>query len=312
LIYPGFVKAFDLSSTNNGSIAMSHILKSYSSAYVLEQTKLNRIAAVLEERFASSCEELKREYEIRHLDSTVINVDSVDRIYEFHNSGKKSIASLIIRVTSKSRIASLEFTTVRGSGEVTLLVGDEDPRWAADTFAAVEEQVERCLKGDAMYKTGNLFRGALIPLIFIPIMIGIIFTMLSDPSRNLSLKMWLTRGDIQQIAGEIDDSSKSLQEKQLGILKRQVQNLKDSLDQRPPKITWPIGFIVFPMLLVIICFLYLVKECYPQAVFLWGDAEEWYQTIIKRRNFVWTTILASTAVSIISGLFLMGIDSYLR
>jgi hypothetical protein len=237
----------------------------------------------------------------------------VDRLYEFHNSGKKSIASLILRITSKSRIASLEFTTVRGSGEVTLIVGDEDPRWAADTFAAVEEQVERCLKSDAMYKMGHLFRGPLLlPLTLIPILTGLIFTMLTDPSRNLSLKMWLTKSDIQQIAGEIDDSSKSLQEKQLGILKRQVQNLKDSMDQKPLKITWPMGFIAFPMLLGILCFLYLVKECYPQAVFLWGDAEEWYQTIINRRNFVWTTILASTAISIISGLFLMGIDSYLH
>lgn len=276
---------------------MSHIIKTYRSAYVLEQTKLNRLVAVLRERIAVPPDQLKEQYEIRHRDHTAVTVESLDRLYEFHNSGKKSIDSLVIQVSraihddEKERSAYLSFTTDDRSGAIQLMVVDDDPRWAADTFAAIEEQVERCLKADLMYTLASPLRISIIPLLLISLLIAAFSVLLSDSSRDLSIRMWLAKSDIQQIAAEIDASPTFSQEQHLAIFKRQIKNLQSSMDRKAIRITWPIAFVAFPALLAIICFVYLINKCYPPTVFLWGDAEEWYQNIIKKRNYVWTTIL---------------------
>lgn len=298
---------------------MANIAKSYRSSFVLEQSKLNRLISILRERLTVSSHPPKETYQVRHADGTIVTIESLERLYEFHNSGKKQIEQLEINVDpqpsedadSKYRGATIEFTNQRGSGNVSIIVADSNPKLAAETFATIEEQVERSFKNGFMYSLSSHF-----PLLILPILsvfaFLLLFTLLLMPQGTRSTTMWLTKAEIDEIAIDLEKPSAIPQEQQLAILKRQLNNVRKSLETPRLRLTWPMIGVGVPVLIVIVAFIYLVKRCYPPTVFLWGDAEEWYQNILTHRSFVWNTILASTAVSILSGLFLMGVDSYFR
>jgi hypothetical protein len=298
---------------------MAYIAKSYRNSFVLEQSKLNRLISILRERVTVASHPPKETYQVRHADGTIVTVESLERLYEFHNSGKKQIEQLEIFVDippsegadSKHRGVTIEFTNEHGSGKASIFVVDPDPKWAAETFATIEEQVERSFKKGFMYTVSSQ-RVALLAALLSACITLLVLVNTPGPARDLATTMWLTKADIIEIATDLEKSSTTSQEQQLVILKRQLSNVRQTLEKPPLRLTWPILLFVAPLLIIVVAFIYLVKRCYPPTVFLWGDTEEWYQNILRHRSYVWNTILASTAVSILSGLFVLGIDRYFR
>jgi hypothetical protein len=65
-----------------------------------------------------------------------------------------------------------------------------------------------------------------------------------------------------------------------------------------------------PAVLAVCCFSYLMWRCYPGAVFLWGDAEHRYETILARRRVLWQIVMASVVVEVGSNLFGLALSSY--
>jgi hypothetical protein len=63
------------------------------------------------------------------------------------------------------------------------------------------------------------------------------------------------------------------------------------------------AFIALPLATIIACSVYLWRFCYPQSVFAWGDVEERYSAIVRRRKFIWSAIMASFVVGVLSNLF---------
>lgn len=293
---------------------MSRMFKSYENCFVLEQSKLNRLISVLREKYPDPPP--REAYQVRHFDGTFQTVDSLDKVYGFYNSGKKQITELVIDLAPISsegdspdnRTARIEFAETPRSGKVSVTVSDPDHKWVEDAFAAIEEQVERCFKRGFMYSI-SANRG--IPLLYIAVVAALLLLLVMAP-RPLEKSMWLTNADIEEFSTQLEKSSTISQEQQLVILKRQLKNLRDSLQTPPFRFTWPALFVIIPILPAMTALIYLVGRCYPRSVFLWGDNEELYQVMMRRKDFVLKTFLASTAVSILAGLFLMGVDSYLR
>lgn len=296
---------------------MAHIHKFYTNPFVLEKSKLDRLVTLLRERFNSPSSDVHERYLVTHEDRTFIEVESLDALYQLHNSGRKRIKELRVWIIDKSKQTSDKerFAEVRFSDDedrifpvIHSLVDDEDSKWASATFALVEEQVERCIKKGGMY--AFIIPSQIWKLLLPLSLVFIVFagTLIYLPSRELANDMWLTKEDVEEIQSSLQTSSIISAEQHLTILKKQIMNLDSRLHNKPWKVTWPMLLIICPLLVVIGAIAYLVYRCYPAAVFLWGDMEEWYQGILKRRSIVWNTIILSTAVSVIAGLFLMGIE----
>jgi len=62
-----------------------------------------------------------------------------------------------------------------------------------------------------------------------------------------------------------------------------------------------------PFLIMLTALGYLYLRCYPGAIFLWGDAEEWYTAILNKRKFIWSTIVVALILGIVLDLFTLAI-----
>jgi hypothetical protein len=124
--------------------------------------------------------------------------------------------------------------------------------------------------------------------------------------------MWLTDQDLKEIESlqSAPNFSKSKAEE---VVSRQIRNLTQARKDRRSILAWAIQwrtiFLVVPFVLILAALSHLYFSCYPQAVFLWGDAEEWYKGILNRRTVVWTSIIIAFGVGVLGNLFVFGLHS---
>lgn len=302
---------------------MPHIFKSYNDPFVLEKSKLDRIAAVIREAMGPSPDIFER-YEVHHSDGTVTILESIDKLYQLHNSGKKLITRLEINIASgaidpkeASRLIEVMFMESSYGSRVFIKVFDPDSRWTSSTFALIEEQVERCLKAGILHRVitpQSLFSLAFtygFVIVFVLAM-AINFGLYANTQlQQLRNNMWLAPADITELNAQISDSTPLTQEQYLAIIKRQLRNLQGVSSSKPFQFSWKHLFVALPIIIVIASFFYL-RTCYPAAIFAWGDREEWYDQLLKRRAYVWGTILGSLTLSILANFFVLGIESFYK
>ncbi len=65
-----------------------------------------------------------------------------------------------------------------------------------------------------------------------------------------------------------------------------------------------------PFAIILVALAYLYLRCYPRAVFLWGDAEDWYASILNKRKLVWSTIVLTLLLGIVLDLFALAINPH--
>lgn len=96
-------------------------------------------------------------------------------------------------------------------------------------------------------------------------------------------------------------------EAQWMMLQRQIQNLIDS-EQKPTVVkvvnSKRFSIILGATGLMFFIFFYVLIYCYPQAVFLWGDAVAVYRRTIAKRKFLYGTVLVGFLVNIAAGIVL--------
>jgi hypothetical protein len=296
---------------------MAFNLKYYRDPFVLEKSKLDRLTVLLREAIGPS-PGLEEHYEIHHADGTLTFLETTDKVFQLDNSGKKLITSLKVRVASMSvdapqslREVDVTFEENLNGAKTSISVLDPDPRWVASTFALLEEQVERCLKKDILHRLAASQPPAQIALLICSAILMVITILLVDKRFELRNHMWLSPTDMAEIETQLSDPAPLTQDQYLAIVKRQLKNLRHPFSTRPFEFSWSRFFVFAPILIMSASLLYLILFCYPSAIFLWGDREGWHSNLLKRRAFVWNAILASTAISILSGLFVLGIQSSL-
>ena len=297
---------------------MSRIIKQFPGPFILEKSKLDRLITVIRECVGSS-PDLWESVEVRHKDGAIVQVESPEKVYNLHNSGRKEITEIRLSFSidpkephDSIREVHASFSGEYGKGNITIIVADDDSRWVSETFSRVEEQIERCLKKDFMNQLAAHHLTSQLALSFLPLLFIVVTTVFIAEGKDLRGHMWLTTADMKEISAELETSTTLSQEQYLAIVTRQLKNIILQRDPAQYKSVWPAVFVVIPILLAIGVFIYLITKCYPSAVFLWGDREEWYNNLEKRRNVLWNTVLGGFIVGIMSGLVLFGLEKYFK
>lgn len=130
--------------------------------------------------------------------------------------------------------------------------------------------------------------------------------------------MWLTPSDLAEIQPIVQDAKTLAPEQAADILARQLRNL--IAKEAAPTISifspfsvildWRVAVILLPAVIAIGSFFALVP-CYPRAVFLWGDAKDWYQRIVVRRKWIWNVVVVTLLIGIIANLVVFALSSLL-
>ncbi len=69
--------------------------------------------------------------------------------------------------------------------------------------------------------------------------------------------------------------------------------------------------LLAPPIVVVALALYLVIVCYPNALFLWGDSIGRYETLKQTRTLLWSIIIGTTVVGVLTNVFREGLTSWL-
>jgi len=306
----------------------AHVRKSFSSAFVLDKGKLERILEIIEQRLSEIDDSFKPRFDVRLSNGKQIYVTSTEELLGLDNVVKNPISSLTIQVGSDLLQRSRN-EEVRGKGYLTcnisfdrskrmniaLIVQSEDESRASRCFAELEEQVERTLSKNWLEKfsIGNIIGTLFIATIMIALA-ALLFS-IGGPSRESSGYM-LTKDDFAEFERRMNDV-KSESDKVAFLFDLEKQQLQRSLEKQnrnffinPRSIlSWKNVFIILPFVVILCCVGYLRDRCYPHAVFLWGDYESHYNKLLSIRRTVWQVVIGSLLIGILGNLFVFGLSS---
>ena len=294
-------------------------LRSYHSCFVVDKSKLTRLMEEVDKKLRQNGNCPSTKFTLFMKDNKIAIVESLDQVFTTDNSSRHPVERLAISSVAfpegkePERYVNIEFTGT--SPEIEIYVRGDDP-WVRETSSVAEEQVERTLQSSFMYRLARpvsamSFLAASACILFALMVTLPLGSRNLQPSR-LANSMWLTDHDLaelQSTQGQSQLTSEQVNE----IVSRQVRNLINQESQRQQPLirrllhAKPLLMLV-PILVILAALVYLLQYCYPQAVFNWGDAEERYDTIKKKRNVVQICILLALVVGIVGNLFVYGLS----
>lgn len=295
--------------------------KLFNCPFLLEKSKLTRLLEVIESRFKQAHIATPQfAFGVELPGQKVIETESIDEVLSLDNSKRSRIQGLSITCRSSEGTAEPHGSASRpsllidfdGTGKpaIMLTVRGDKPTWVSETFSAAEEQIERTQERSILTRLAhhNITSVLLMALTAIVLASFIAFSSSVVPTR-LTNSMWLSDEDLRELQLPQPDTKPKADE----VLSRQIRNITEYRRQRQSlfgRVTQPrFILIVVPGLIVLGAFAYVYFMCYPQAVFLWGDAEDWYKKILNQRRLIWSSIIIALGVGILANLFLLGIHS---
>jgi hypothetical protein len=176
---------------------------------------------------------------------------------------------------------------------VTVTVESTEQRWATSIAAELEEQAERIRSPGFVYQLRQSvnFRNLLTTLLIPTALAAGAFGAFLDVSKLSGVKE--ERRQLLQLA----EAAKTSEEKLDFLLRAQVASLREknpdsfSSALRLPNIDIKLAVGLLPMLVSLVLLWYLLKYCYPPAVFAWGDSGRHYQRLLDRRKNVWSILV---------------------
>jgi hypothetical protein len=196
--------------------------------------------------------------------------------------------------------------------DVRIMVSSDDQKIASDVMSVAEEQVERTLEVGLAYRVLRLdfpfvvFVGMMLVAGLTASVAGLSTS--GDP--EIVKSMWLTPGDLAEIRPIVQNTETLAPEQATGILTRQLKNV--IAQQNPSSLgfltDWRAIVVLLPAIIAVVS-LVALAYCYPRAVFLWGDAEEWYRKLLARRGLIWNVVLATLVLGIITNLAVFAFGS---
>jgi hypothetical protein len=304
---------------------MKSIARSYHRAFLVEPSKLTRLVTVVRERLQeldSDSDQLSEEYEVYLSGRKLIETNSLDQVLELDNSPRNEIERLSFTMnvtqgesTKPSDTVRIEFDG-RSPASIDVEVRSDNGRWASDLFAQAEEQAERMMQTETMYKLAGFPEFAVFVLMgmcLMAISILLLVVAFSSDKMNpteLSSRMWLTPTDLVEL-DSLETSKPSNSNSAAEIMTRQLKNIRAAAQERSfinrLLTNWHNWFLALPVLVAIPCFFYLIARCYPAAVFCWGDGAERHARIVARRRHVWSVLVGFAIVEVLSNLFGLGL-----
>ncbi len=299
---------------------MSVLRKEFNSPFIVDKSKLKRLIEVAEAKFKEDGNS-KFGFEAHLSGQKVVETGSVDEILVLDNSKRNRVERLVINCTDTApgsqeikRGMLVDFDG-RTSASIYLAVKGDSAAWVGETFRAAEEQAERAVErfwvNVVSHNRGLAIGAFLFTTVFLAGLLLALTTLNMTPSR-LTNAMWLTDQDLKALEPLQSDPTLA-REKAGEVLSRQIRNVTLVRQQRHSILAWVTQgrFIVgiTPPLFILAAFAYLYFQCYPNAVFLWGDAEDWYESLKQRRKFIWSGIIGAFAIGVLANLFVLAFAS---
>jgi hypothetical protein len=289
------------------------VIKFFYFSFVLDKPKLSRLLTIAENRYKTIVDKPLVTYDITLKNSKVLSSSDIDHIFDQDNTIKNPIDNLAITYKDKEDKAENVCTLVfnREDSKVMIEVRSQNGRFANELFAELEEQVERTEVHNLIYKIkkGSIFQ---LTALAILLTILIVFVTLTLPGKKFPYN-FLKDQDINEL--HVLASSASDQAKKIDFVyefhRLQLANVAKAQNTVfRVKADIRLILVLVPGLIVLGALVYVFVVCYPGSVFLWGDYETHYNTLVARRKFVWNAIVLALLVGVIGNLFVYGLSQY--
>lgn len=298
----------------------TEVKNAFSSPFVLDNAKLARILNIMEQRFKGVALPFVPKYQITLLNGKNINLSDVEGLLALDNTVKNPISRLSINaeeaIADTTLSCEVEFESSHRRN-VSLRVTSGDNKVASQLFAELEEQVERTFIRSPVYK--YFMPDSIIWMFLLSFLaaIGFAGVLFALPPSDRMTPPRLPAEEIQQL---IDKSRQAtdLNSKVDFLFEAQTKQLASMAAPQKPILKLPSlvnvqnFFLLLPLLIILGCVIYLVRHCYPYAVFLWGDYEEHYKTLMGRKKTLWTTVILSLILGVVGRLFISGLSNYVK
>jgi hypothetical protein len=308
----------------------------FTSEFVLDKPKLTRMLNILEDRFKEAELAFTPLFEVTHANGKELKLTSLEDLFALDNPVNNPITELKISAIAiqlpttddivnylKEEESRLMQIYIRYDSDqvrnIHLSVkAQKSPKLSNQIFAELEEQIERSFARNWVYKylkgpTGSLLSSILGILFMMFVLIFSIYLIADKP--NPSFKS--DSAEVQRLL-EQSKNAKTTEDKVNFIFDIQTKQLEElnKPQSEPMHLSWILNLrnfaIILPLLIIIGCFAYLLKNCYPRAVFLWGDYETHYNDLMSKKKGVWTVVVLSLLFEVVGNLFVYGVSDYMK
>lgn len=268
-------------------------------AFLLEDSNLRRILGIVHSSFK---DEYKLVFSVTLTSGKSLQFDSENDLLGHDNTVADPIHHLNVSATKNATESSC---SVFFFGEkkpnlagIAITVESEEQRWASALAAELDEQVERIKMLGFVYQMRqsvgfrNLINNLLIPLV-LTLLVFATFIETSNFPRVQEERRELLRQA---------EAAKTTDQKIDFLLKSQVAALRDKSSEslssalKVPKFDAKLAVGLLPFFLSFILLWYLLRHCYPPAVFAWGDTGRQFQRTLERRKNIWSIVLIAIAL----------------
>lgn len=299
------------------------IYKRFKSVFTIDTSKLTRLLSVVDERFKEMAENSETVFEIETKKGKSFETTNIDEILKHDNSVKNPILGLSISYRGKDEELANRCNIFydRKLSIIDIDIQAEDSRKANDLFAEIEEQIERSVTINWVYKLKQYslidFLPILMAIILVPLTALVFYT--AESQQKIKNADHLSSEDIAYLSNLLP-SSESEEGKINYIYEYQSRKLKtikaeesqqSNLFSKGKILNIKVLFCVLPFIIVLGGTYYTIWRTYIGSVFLWGDFEEYYNTLLEKRKFLWGTVVIALVIGVISNLFVFGFSQYL-
>lgn len=278
------------------------------SSFVLKREILSKINCIIEEKSELIAACPNQRYDVYFKNSKYLSLKSISDLFELDNTIKNPITYIrqVTTISDKTNNLKNECQLDFDGNEINirLKITGADRSWVNDLGDSIEEQINRITKNNWVRIIKKNFKNMLF---FLVLIITTLFLYSSD--NHLKDRYFLNKNDLAKL-NEKSQSIENNEDKINFLYEMQSKQISNLFLENNKKQSFQVSNILsikyllasLPILIMIICLIYLFFFCYPQSVFLWGDYEEQYEKIVNRRNTIWTVIIISFVVSIMSNL----------
>jgi hypothetical protein len=299
------------------------IYKRFESVFIKDTSKLTRLLSVVDERFKEMAENSETLFEIETKKGKSFKTTNIDEILKHDNSVKNPILglSILFRGKDETLVNECNIFYSRETSIIDIHIQAEDSRKANDLFAEIEEQIERSLSINWVYKLKQFSLIDFLPILMVIILIpstALVFYA-TDSQKKIKNSDHLSSEDIEYLSN-LFPSSESEEGKINYIYEYHSRKLKNiqaeenqesNLFSKGKLLNIKVLLSVLPFIIVLGGTYYTIWRTYIGSVFLWGDFEEYYNTLLERRKFLWGTVVVALVIGVIGNLFVFGFSQYL-
>jgi hypothetical protein len=300
---------------------MATSIRKYNYPYVVEKSKITRLVDIIQENIVENEIPYTRKFTVNLSRGGNHEAESLDKIFELVNPQRNRITNFEIHFAAPKDCPQRSITigfSAHPENFIFVFIASSNINWMTKIFSLVEEQIERMFQfhnqiSRIIISNRNIFIVVCLLVIF-SIAVNVFPKIFRPEADNSSY--WLIRNDINEFDKILKDKTVLTNEDLHGIFTRQIRNvINNELHQK--SILGTFGdlravFISIPIAIIILSLMYLISRCYLPAVFLWGDMEDWYHTIVNRRKTIWNVIIGALLIGILGSLFVFGITDFLR